>query len=82
MGVCKTFFLSFKAPDTVNVHVKLTVGMFLIGSAAVSAEYYLKKKKKVVNENSLPEYFLDLSEQFYLLFFCLVKGPGKRNRNK
>lgn len=46
MGVCKTFFLSFKAPDTVNVHVKLTVGIFLIGSAAVSAEYYLKKKKK------------------------------------
>lgn len=46
MGVCETFFLSFKAPDTVNVHVKLTVGMFLIGSATVSAEYYLKKKKK------------------------------------
>lgn len=46
-GCMQKFFSVFKAPGTVNIHVKLTFGMarlcksrFLIGSGAVSAEYY------------------------------------------
>lgn len=37
---------------------------------------------KYINKNVLPAYYLDLSEQFYLLFFCLVRASGKRNKNK